>query len=1311
MVSVDLQGVRELIAGKSNDLKVLAAIDKIVGLALLLSPAYLGPAGAAGLALIDPKNEAVALVRSTITAHRKGIPFTEKCDRLAAAYCLSSFAAFFTALDETLPDVKRLMDLSDAEKAVIVAESSDLLQHQDPADYGQYRMRLPGSVQTVTLEEAARRSLYERLTAGTRRFLHGLATWESLDGSGQNRVEKSMSELADRAESAFQGQYLSLVAEFPEFLAWDNVRNRAEILARLTEMKFEVTDEMRKFATVAETLDVGLEKLDDLVKSLSASQETNAIQRTATDLHSLYVKAIDRPVIVDVSRDDAEDLTYPTKSRAYLPQAFKATQVDSSGSNLEDEARWRDLEEQQDIGAFIVGYLQNPESIQSPLLLLGQPGSGKSLLTEMLAARLAPPAFNTIRVPLRDVHPDDSLQTQIEKRIKADTGRSVDWAGLAEQSVTTPPLVILDGFDELLQATGRVFGTYLEKVADFQQREADLGRPLRVIITSRVSLIDRARVPAGSTVIRLQEFDRDRRDRWATVWNAVNRDYFERTRTRPFAVPTDARLLHLAEQPLLLLMLAVYDSQGNALAGGEAISQTTLYHNLLARFLRRERNKGAGADAFQSLAPARQEELIEQDLSRLGVAALGMYNRQAVHIARDQLDADIAFFGTSVGMEVSGGVALGEADLLLGSFFFIHEAKAAVGEVAGDDRPAAFEFLHNTFGEFLTADFALRHLLAKLTLLSKLSGDPSLSSALHDSLDKVSPQLLACLTHTSLASRPVILSMVAEWGEARKSSAGLDDHQFLQALNDFVTRQLQRVLCDGSSPSLKDESGLTPLPAMGQMAVFTLNLVLLRTLLSKQGFAWDNARFLSGDGVSAWERLTHLWRGWFSLESLGELASAVHTEIVDGSPVMRRASSAGGEPAPTRLRLTADVADVLGDSVPAGLARLLLWEETSATIGVRSSTLAASFDRLTQGGIEAPIVERIRHGWLDASAPGVPLALPAAASTLLTQLAAAQRNASTFRRIREKLGPKQWSVTDTRTIDTWTIACLLDLNAAVEPRFIHHILAELRGKWPSIDEYLEESQLEVLFTAALAYWHQPSVRVMLVRLSEDLPSAIESFSRPGLVACFGILAGRLELRDLENRAISHLALLVRSNSSALQELSLRQLDGLLDLLLIRLPDSLSGHSIVRRALVGSVDRRSGGFATDLPTSFVVRTERLRAPSRKAASGSRPTGPRNRLMGAGAYAIESTDIPELLVWLHQRNDVAGITAVFRESTRPIEGALLKRQLSTLREGLRWRQLTQDEEAAFDWAIDSVRDEAVDAAVDGGVSKGLPAEAPE
>ena len=66
----------------------------------------------------------------------------------------------------------------------------------------------------------------------------------------------------------------------------------------------------------------------------------------------------------------------------------------------------------RDACCFLAGYLTLPAAQEAPLILLGQPGSGKSVLTRILAARLPAADFLPVRVELRQVPAEADLQAR-----------------------------------------------------------------------------------------------------------------------------------------------------------------------------------------------------------------------------------------------------------------------------------------------------------------------------------------------------------------------------------------------------------------------------------------------------------------------------------------------------------------------------------------------------------------------------------------------------------------------------------------------------------------------------------------------------------------------------------------------------------------------------------------------------------------------------------------------------------------------------------------------------------------------------------
>ena len=150
-----------------------------------------------------------------------------------------------------------------------------------------------------------------------------------------------------------------------------------------------------------------------------------------------------------------------------------------------DERWWAHRESHDDFDVFLARHVTSPDATRRPLLLLGHPGAGKSLLTKVLAARLPASDYTVVRVPLRRVSADAEIHRQVEEALDIDTDQRIAWSDLAEQSGDTVRVVLLDGLDELLQASEHDRSSYLEDVMDFQERETMQRRPVVAVVTSR----------------------------------------------------------------------------------------------------------------------------------------------------------------------------------------------------------------------------------------------------------------------------------------------------------------------------------------------------------------------------------------------------------------------------------------------------------------------------------------------------------------------------------------------------------------------------------------------------------------------------------------------------------------------------------------------------------------------------------------------------------------------------------------------------------------------------------------------------------
>ena len=172
-----------------------------------------------------------------------------------------------------------------------------------------------------------------------------------------------------------------------------------------------------------------------------------------------------------------------------------------------------------------------------------------------------------MRVVLREVPAEAEVQDQIEYAVRAATGLRIDWPDVARAARSAVPVVLLDGFDELLQATGVSQSDYLLKLARFQQREADQGRPVIVLVTSRTAVSNRVRYPDGTMALRLEPFRNDQIASWLRTWNSCNEELITARDLKPLTADVLSRHQALASEPLLLLMLAMYDADATRCSG------------------------------------------------------------------------------------------------------------------------------------------------------------------------------------------------------------------------------------------------------------------------------------------------------------------------------------------------------------------------------------------------------------------------------------------------------------------------------------------------------------------------------------------------------------------------------------------------------------------------------------------------------------------------------------------------------------------------------------------------------------------------
>ncbi|WP_157437441.1 NACHT domain-containing protein [Actinoplanes subtropicus] len=793
------------------------------------------------LALLDLRTELARVSGELVTTTARAMAGSgrrDRTDRLAAAHTIIVIAAYFDALTDVdlswavpLPKPGLSVGGAHLRRADQLRLAGQGAEGARDLTSAALRAGVPTPEPHIPNERylAALEIFYDRLTADLARFLSGLAPFDELSEGERTILLRDLEAGGRRARRRYEEMLLNLMADCPDMALWIDHRHRNAIEGRL------------------DSLEPSLRELERLLREVAAE---NTAEGVAKALQRAHAALLEHKVVESVDLPDG--IRLPTLEQGYIPPAFQVAER-VEGVSPADEGFWQELGIRQDIDRFLAGYLGTPRALRAPMLVLGQAGAGKSVLTRILAARLSTTRFLPIRVPLRDVDTSLRLQQQIEQAVLAATTEETTWPSLA-RSIDAVPVIIFDGFDELLPATGVSQNDFLQVAAEFQQREREQGRAAAVIVTSRTSVADRATLPPETLLLRLQPFDEPRIRGWVDTWNQVNETHLS----------AEDVLAHreLAGQPLLLLMLALHDSDGNALRRGPAGRLTTaeLYEQLLVGFARREVGK-----AYSNIPARTVDALAEQELSRLAVVAFAMLNRSTQWVTEEAVSADLR---ATLGEPPAGrspsvsADALTESELIFGRFFFVHRSQA----IRGGNTRRTYEFLHATFGEYLVARFTWQ-LLAEAVARDAvtLAARPMTG---HDLITDL-------LSEAPLTGRAPVVQFLAEMA-ARLPADGRARY------TDVLIRMFRQGSRSGDWPA----SAYRPNPGRNvaaRFAAYTANLMLLAVVTSgglRFGELAEPGRY---EPFRQWHDHALLWHAQLDSEGWGTLVETFAVERCVGS--------------------------------------------------------------------------------------------------------------------------------------------------------------------------------------------------------------------------------------------------------------------------------------------------------------------------------------------------------------------------------------------------------------------------------------------
>ena len=342
----------------------------------------------------------------------------------------------------------------------------------------------------------------------------------------------------------YNSHFLRLAAEVPEFAVWALLGEEAETQPTPSGLWAEVKVSRKALGWVGALLELNA----DRGASLRGPRKSLALAN-GTFLSEPIIPISDRLY---------QDIEFPTVGEGYVNPRYRVV-VAGHQLRIADERYWENQPPRDNFDLMLAGHVTSPGATRMPMLLVGDAGTGKSLLSKVLAARLPAPAYTAVRVPLRQAGTDEPVVIQIDQALDVTIGRQVDsWQRLAELSGDTSLVVILDGLDELLRGpqTGR--SGYLHKVMEFQRHEAEQHRPVVVLVTSRTLDADRVDIPSGTTVVKLETFNEANITEWLHGWQQANASPIAAGKLRQVTAAAALRHYELTRQPLLLQLLALY---------------------------------------------------------------------------------------------------------------------------------------------------------------------------------------------------------------------------------------------------------------------------------------------------------------------------------------------------------------------------------------------------------------------------------------------------------------------------------------------------------------------------------------------------------------------------------------------------------------------------------------------------------------------------------------------------------------------------------------------------------------------------------
>ena len=248
-------------------------------------------------------------------------------------------------------------------------------------------------------------------------IIHSLTKLEEkCDDSQKIDWDSITNKFLNRSNILYNAYLVNLSSEFPEFTLWCDLNLKKEIQNEINSMKedlsivnstllsknsllskIEITlsriEQLRDDAFIEKTgFPTFNQNYEDLLKIASDSVEDLLDKKVKENFiaHQNSIKSeLSKPLSTN---EDIEGISYPKNKDIYIAQSFQSItyekQIHKKGF-LKKNTSLEKSRSGEDIGNYLLKLLVDPKSSLKPIVLLGNPGAGKSMLSKMFAAELS----------------------------------------------------------------------------------------------------------------------------------------------------------------------------------------------------------------------------------------------------------------------------------------------------------------------------------------------------------------------------------------------------------------------------------------------------------------------------------------------------------------------------------------------------------------------------------------------------------------------------------------------------------------------------------------------------------------------------------------------------------------------------------------------------------------------------------------------------------------------------------------------------------------------------------------------------------